>query len=87
VAGRFFRGGFRPGKSSDDGGIEEFPLFRDPARSSRVTRSCISAISLSRAAQPAQPGADGGRPVTSDHDRSRPTVIKATRRADLRKIT
>ena len=29
---RCFLGGFRPGRSSDDGGIEEFPLFRDPAR-------------------------------------------------------
>ena len=33
AARRSFRGGFRPGRSSADGGIEEFPLFRDPARS------------------------------------------------------
>jgi hypothetical protein len=32
AARRCFRGGFLPGMSSDDGGIEEFPLFRDPAR-------------------------------------------------------
>ena len=33
AARRCFRGGFRPGRSSELGGIEEFPLFRDPARS------------------------------------------------------
>ena len=31
AARRCFRGGFRPGRSSELGGIEEFPLFRDPA--------------------------------------------------------
>src|SRR6266496_2940830 len=33
AARRCLRGGFRPGRSSELGGIEEFPLFRDPARS------------------------------------------------------
>jgi hypothetical protein len=32
AARRCLRGGLRPGRSSDDGGIEEFPLFRDPPR-------------------------------------------------------
>ena len=32
AARRCLRGGFRPGRSSELGGIEEFPLFRDPAR-------------------------------------------------------
>src|SRR5579863_5783742 len=32
AARRCFRGGFRPGRPSELGGIEEFPLFRDPAR-------------------------------------------------------
>ena len=31
-------GAFRPGRSSDDGGIEEFPEFRDAAR--RAASSC-----------------------------------------------
>jgi hypothetical protein len=32
-------GAFRPGRSSADGGIEEFPEFRDTSRSSRASRS------------------------------------------------
>lgn len=67
-------------------GIEELPLLRDSARSSRVTRSYSSAISLSRATLPAQPGAGDGRPVTSDHDQSRPAEAKAIPWADPRKI-
>ena len=37
-------GGFFPGRSSDEGGIEEFPLLRDSARSSRLTCSRSAAI-------------------------------------------
>jgi hypothetical protein len=50
AARRSRRGGFRPGWSSELGGIEEFPLFREPARS--ATSSCFrrSATSTSSAA-------------------------------------
>ena len=65
------RAGFdRPGRSSVDGGIEEFPLLRPTARSSAATRSAsrafaalnssiipaCSAISPSRAAHAAHSG-------------------------------
>jgi hypothetical protein len=33
------RGIFRPGRSSADGGMDELPLFRDPARSAAASRS------------------------------------------------
>jgi hypothetical protein len=49
AARRCFRGGFLPGRSADDGGIEEFPLFRDPARpavSSCSRRSATTASSV-----------------------------------------
>ena len=39
AARRCLRGGFRPGASSPDGGIEEFPLLREMIRSSRATCS------------------------------------------------
>ena len=50
AARRCFRGGLRPGRSSDDGGIEEFPLFRDPARSAVSSRSRRSATIASSVA-------------------------------------
>ncbi len=50
AARRRFLGGFRPGWSSADGGIDEFPLFRDPARSAAASRSRRSATSASSAA-------------------------------------
>jgi hypothetical protein len=85
AARRCLRGRPRPGRSSDEGGSDEFSLLRDSSRSSRATRSRNSAISASRAAQPAQPG-PGGRSVTTDDHQSRPTVVKATRWADQDKI-
>jgi len=73
--------GLRPGPSSPEGGIEEFWLLRDKARSSRATRARSSATSAararssansaSRAAQLAQLGAGAGRSGTShDHPES-----------------
>jgi hypothetical protein len=50
AARRCFRGGFRPGRSSELGGIEEFPLFRDPDRSAAASRSRRSATTASSAA-------------------------------------
>ena len=44
------RGGFRPGRSSELGGIEEFPLFRDPARAAASSCSRRSATTASSAA-------------------------------------
>jgi hypothetical protein len=41
---------FRPGWSSADGGIDEFPPLRDPARSAAASRSRRSATSASSAA-------------------------------------
>ena len=85
AARRCLRGGLRPGASSPDGGIEEFPLLRDRARSSRAAcarssassaacpRSSASrtAIRSSRAAQLPQSGPGGGRSGTShDHPQS-----------------
>ena len=75
AARRCCRGSFRPGRSSDDGGIEEFPLLRDTVRSSRAIRSRSSApsasstaIRASRAAQLSHSGAGAGRSDTSqDH--------------------
>ena len=43
AARRCLRGGLRPGVSSPEGGIEELPLLRDTARSSRAIRSFSSA--------------------------------------------
>jgi hypothetical protein len=85
--------GVRPGTSSALDGIDEFPLLREVSRSSRATVACksptcsrSSAIAASRAAQVSHPGAGGGRSVTTDHDQSRPAVIKPTRWADFEKI-
>ena len=50
AARRCFRGGFRPGRSSELGGMEEFPLFRDPARSALSSCSRRSATTASSAA-------------------------------------
>jgi hypothetical protein len=38
-------GGVRPGRSSADGGIEEFPLFREINRSNRASRPARSLFS------------------------------------------
>jgi hypothetical protein len=46
----FAGGGARPGWSSIDGGNEEFPEFRDAARSSRSTRARSSASAASSSA-------------------------------------
>jgi len=80
-------GGRRPGRPSDDGGIEEFPLFREISRStlrssSSIIRPC-SAITLSRAVQPARPAAGSGAEVTGHHDQDIRAVIKPTRWAGL----
>lgn len=82
AARRSLRGGSRPGTSSPEGGIEELPLLRDRARSSRATRSRSSApsasstaIRASRAAQPSHSGAGAGRPDTS-HDHPEPAGSK-----------
>src|SRR5208283_938295 len=50
AARRCFLGGFGPGRSSDDGGIEEFPLFRDSARCAAANCSRRSATTASSAA-------------------------------------
>ena len=50
AARRCLRGGFRPGRSSELGGIEEFPLFRDPARAAVPSRSRRPATTASSAA-------------------------------------
>jgi hypothetical protein len=66
-------GGFRLGRSSELGGIEEFPLFRDPARSAAASRSRRSATTSSAsirsacAAISASRGSPGGTPVTARH--------------------
>jgi hypothetical protein len=67
---RFARPGggfFLPGRSSADGGIEEFPLLRLTIRSNAVSRSTNrafaavnSSITTSRAAHDPHPGAGGG---------------------------
>ena len=76
AARRCFRGGFRPGRSSELGGIEEFPLFRDPDRfaaascsrrsattaSSAAIRSACARISASRGSAG---GSSGGTSVTA----------------------
>ncbi len=73
------RGFFRPGRSSLDGDIEEFPLLRPRIRSSAVTRStnpafalvnssierACSAITTSRDAHHPHPGTAGGGDVDS----------------------
>jgi hypothetical protein len=57
----------RPGRSSVEGGIPEFPLLRPAARSRAVTRSTnrafvatSSAITTSRDRHASQPAAGGG---------------------------
>ena len=50
AARRCFRGGFFPGRSSELGGIEEFPLFRDPDRSAAASCSRRSATTASSTA-------------------------------------
>src|SRR6266496_3600437 len=50
AARRCLLGGFRPGRSSELGGIEEFPLFRDPARSAVPSCSRRPATTASSAA-------------------------------------
>jgi hypothetical protein len=63
-----------PGRSSDDGGLEEFPLLRPTIRSNTATRStsrafaevsssialACAAISTSRDAHDSHSGASGG---------------------------
>jgi hypothetical protein len=50
AARRCCRGSFRPGRASDDRGIEEFPFFRDPARCAAASCSSRSATTASSAA-------------------------------------
>jgi hypothetical protein len=50
AARRSRRGGFRPGWSSELGGIDEFPLFRDIDRSAVSSRSRRSATIASSTA-------------------------------------
>ena len=88
----------RPGRSSEDGGIEEFPLFRDPARSaaasrsrrsatsasSAAIRSACAAISASRGSADGSPG--GGASVTARNDpgnHAQPPRQHRTRRQDV----
>jgi len=68
----FGDGFFRPGRSSHEGGIEEFPLLRPTIRSSALTRStsCAlaavnSSITASRDAHEPHPGAGGGGSITA----------------------
>ena len=85
AARRCFLGGFRPGRSSELGGIEEFPLFRDPDRSAAASCSRRSATTASSAAIrsacvsircacsriSASRGSSGGTSVTApDHPRN-----------------
>jgi hypothetical protein len=58
---RCFLGGFRPGRSSDDGGIEESPLFRDPARAAAANCSRSSATTPP-APRSAPPGPGSAHP-------------------------
>jgi hypothetical protein len=46
AADRCRRRGRWPGRSSDDGGIEELPLFRDSSPSSHSTRPCSYQINV-----------------------------------------
>jgi hypothetical protein len=79
-------GGNFPGRSSADGGIEEFWLFRPSrrlrsatsARSSSTARAS-SPISSSRASHDEHPMAGGGSSVTDRHDPDIQAVIKLTR--------
>ena len=79
------RGGFRPGRSSELGGIEEFPLFRDPDRSAAAScsrspattassteiRSACVAIRCACSRISASRGSSGGTSVTApDHPRN-----------------
>ena len=86
-------GGVRPGRSSADGGIEEFPLFRDTSRSSRSTLAARSAtcpasrafsaasISITRACTviTASRAASSGIEGTDHHDQDNLVVIKPAR--------
>src|ERR1019366_7585293 len=86
-------GGTFPGRSSEEGGIEEFPLLRPSrrlrsatsARSSSIACPC-SAITASRAAHAPHPAAGSGGSVTDHHDHDIPAVIKSTRWAGSVKI-
>jgi hypothetical protein len=69
---RLGAGLFRPGRSSVEGGIPEFPLFRPAARSRALTRSTnrafaatSSAITTSRDAHASQLGDGGNDPDTA----------------------
>ena len=89
AARRCFRGGFRPGRSSELGGIEEFPLFRDPARaavsscsrrsattaSSAAICSACAAISCACSRISASRGSADGSPAAH---RSQPAIIPET---------
>ena len=81
------------GRSSSDGGSEEFPEFRDAARSSRASRSSRSATRAARcafccasipmswpcSAISASRAASSGLAVTDHHHPGIPSVIKRTR--------
>jgi hypothetical protein len=87
------RRGVRPGRSSADGGIDEFPLFREASRSSRSTLAARSATcpaslvfsaastSITRACITitASRAASGGIDGTGHPDRANPVVIKPER--------
>ncbi len=80
--------------------MDELPLLRPSLRRSAATSpasavmsdrssaiaSACPAITVSRAAQPPQPGAGGGRSVTSHDDHCRPAVSNPTRWAGYQKI-
>ena len=83
AARRCFRGGFFPGRSSELGGIEEFPLFRDPDRSAAASCSRRSATTASSteirsacAAAPAPGSAHHADPPAAH--RSQPRIIPET---------
>jgi hypothetical protein len=63
----FEAGFFFPGRSSEEGGMEEFPLLRPTIRSNATTRSTNrafaavnSSITTSRDTHDPHPGAGGG---------------------------
>ena len=58
----FGSGAVFPGRSSADGGIEEFPEFRDTARSSFASRSARSATCAVERRRSAFPGPRSARP-------------------------
>ena len=91
--------GVRPGRSSADGAMDELPLLRSRRRRSSRTSSAnatgsdrsssiapaCSAITASRAAYDAQPGAGDGRPVTTGHRHHRPPTSQAATPGQFRK--